>query len=106
LEEVFIMGCLVAFFSRLALLVVWITAPLVSRAFHGGWILPLLGILFVPLTTLVYVVVYALGNGVTGWAWLWVVGALFLDVASHGSGVRANRHRIPRYKAPEEPRSE
>jgi hypothetical protein len=92
------MGCLVACFSRLALLVVWITTPLVSRAFHEGWILPLLGILFLPLTTLVYVLVYALGNGVTGWAWLWVVGAFLLDLASHGSGVRANRSRIPRYK--------
>lgn len=96
------MGCLVAFFSRLALLIVWLTTPLVSRAFHGGWILPLLGILFLPLTTLVYVIVYALGNGVTGWAWLWVVGALLLDLAAHGSGVRANRHRLPRYKAPGE----
>ena len=47
------MGCLVAFFSRLALLVVWLTTPLVGRAFHGGWLLPLLGILLLPLTTLV-----------------------------------------------------
>lgn len=100
------MGCLVAFFSRLALLVVWLTTPLVGRAFHGGWLLPLLGILLLPLTTLVYVLVYALGNGVTGWAWLWVVLALFLDLASHGSGVRANRHRIPGYQASGEPRSE
>ncbi len=30
------MGCLVALFARLALLVVWVSTPLVNRAFHGG----------------------------------------------------------------------
>ncbi|HEX6121837.1 MAG TPA: hypothetical protein VFY89_01690, partial [Ktedonobacterales bacterium] len=67
------MGCLLALLARVALLVVWLTTPLVTRAFSGGWLLPLLGILFLPLTTLAYVLVYAYGHGVTGWAWLWVV---------------------------------
>jgi len=33
---------IILFFARLALLVVWILTPLVNRAFHGGWLLPLL----------------------------------------------------------------
>jgi len=37
------MGCLAALFARLALLVVWVSTPLVYRVFHGGWLLPLLG---------------------------------------------------------------
>lgn len=88
-------GCLVALFARLALLITWLTTPRVGNAFHGGWILPLLGLLFLPLTTLTYVIVYALENGVTGWGWAWVVFALFLDISSHGAGASANRHRIP-----------
>ncbi len=93
------MGCVVAFLYRLALLLVWLLTPLVGRAFNGGWILPLLGLLFLPLTTLVYVVVYALGNGVSGWAWLWVVLALFLDLATHGSGVRSTQRRVAPHPA-------
>ncbi len=92
------MGCLIALFARLALLVVWVSTPLVDRAFHGGWLLPLLGIIFLPLTTLVYVLVYASGVGVTGWGWLWVVLAFLLDLGAHSSGAYTNRHRIPRYK--------
>jgi hypothetical protein len=30
------MGCLIALFARLALLVVWVSTPLVNRAFHGA----------------------------------------------------------------------
>jgi hypothetical protein len=90
------MGCLVAFTSRLALLALWLATPWVGRAFSGGWILPLLGIIFLPLTALSYVIVYALAGGVTGWAWLWVVLAFFMDLASHSSGAWDNRRRITR----------
>jgi hypothetical protein len=45
------MSWLIALFSRVALFVVWLTTPLVNHAFHGGWILPLLGLLL-PITTL------------------------------------------------------
>ena len=46
------MSWLIALFSRIALLCVWIWTPLVGRAFHGGWLLPLLGIILLPITTL------------------------------------------------------
>ena len=82
-----------------------VSTALVSRAFHGGWLLPLLGIIFLPLTTLVYVLVYYISNGVTGWGWPWVVLAFLLDLGTHGSGAYANRNRLPGYKAPGEQRS-
>ncbi len=92
------MGCLLALLARVGLLVVWLQTPLVKNAFQGGWILPLLGIIFLPLTTLSYVVVYALGNGVNGLAWLWVVLGLLFDLGMHGSGAASNRTRIRRYQ--------
>jgi len=93
------MGCLLGLLARFGLLVVWLQTPLVKNGFHDGWILPLLGILFVPLTTLSYVVVYALGAGtVTGAAWLWVVLGLLFDLGIHGSGVSSNRTRVRRYR--------
>jgi hypothetical protein len=85
-----IMSWLLALFSRIALLVVWLTTPLVNRAFHGGWILPLLGILFLPITALTYVLVYHISGSVTGWGgWLWVVLAFLLDMAANSAPARS-----------------
>ncbi len=82
------MSWLVALFARLALLAVWLSTPLVNRAFHGDWLLPLLGILFLPITTLAYVLVSALAESVTGWGWLWIVLAFLLDLAAHSFPAR------------------
>lgn len=90
------MGWLVTALARLALLFVWILTPLVGRTFHGalwGWLLPLLGLLIFPFTTLTYIVVNALAGGVTGWAWAWVVGAVFADLVSHSAPAAASRRR-------------
>ena len=78
------MGCLVvliALFSpRLALALTWIFTPWVDRAF-GPIIWPILGIIFLPLTTLLYVILWNTGGrGVTGWEWIVVILALFGDV--------------------------
>ena len=64
------MEWLLALFARVALLVIWFTTPFVNRAFDGRWVVPLLGVLFLPLTALTYVVVFALAGGVTGLGWL------------------------------------
>jgi uncharacterized membrane protein len=100
------MGWLIALFARLALLFVWIWTPLVNRAFQGDLLLPLLGILFLPLTTLVYILVYIPGSGVIGWGWLWVVLALLLDLGVHSSSMHTNRYRFPVYKDSREQRDE
>src|SRR2546426_8423321 len=100
------MSWLIALFSRIALLCVWIWTPLVARAFHGGWLLPLLGIILLPITTLVYVLVYSISGSVTGWGWLWVVLALLLDLAASSSPARrAARARSGRADIPARPGS-
>ena len=100
------MSWLFALFARLALLVVWLSTPLVQRAFHGGWLLPLLGILLLPITTLTYVIVYALAGGVTGWGWLWIVLAFLLDMAANSLPARsATRAKNTRAGSPSQPGS-
>ena len=100
------MGWFVALFARIALLVVWVSTPLVHRAFYEGWILPLLGILFLPITTLAYVLVYYISGSVTGWGWLWVVLAFLLDLAAHSAPARqAVQARSKRASSPSQPRS-
>lgn len=95
------MGCLISVLARIALLGIWIWTPLVSRAFEDGLFLPVLGVLFLPLTCLVYVFVYVSGIGVTGWSWFWVALAFLLDAGMNTAGAYANRNRIPWYGAPE-----
>jgi hypothetical protein len=98
------MSWLFALFSRLALLIVWLSTPLVERAFHGGWILPLLGILFLPITTLTYVLVYYISGSVTGWGWLWIVLAFLLDLAANSYPARsAMRTQDTRIGSPSQP---
>lgn len=82
------MGCLVVllavFSPRLALLLVWLLTPLVQRAFDGI-LLPLLGFIFLPITTLVYVILWTPGVGVSGLRWIWVGLGLLLDLSAHGA---------------------
>ena len=90
------MGCLIgimaAFAPRVALLLVWIFTPYVTRAFHNGLIWPFLGLLLLPLTTLMYSMVWVPGIGVTGVRWVWVLIGVVLDIAWHsGSAYRSRR---------------
>jgi len=82
----------IAIFSpRLALALTWIFTPWVDRAF-GPIIWPILGIIFLPLTTLVYVILWNTnGHGVVGWEWILVVLALLWDVSTHGGGILSKR---------------
>jgi hypothetical protein len=81
------MGCLVVLLSmvsaRLALLFVWIFTTLVDRAFDNFFV-PLVGLLFLPWTTLVYVLVYAPVRGVNPFGWFLVALAVIADVSSWG----------------------
>lgn len=92
-----LLAMLAAFFPRLAFLIVWLARPvLVTEAFGSSFLLPLLGIVFVPFTALMYVLVYIPGVGVVGWGWLWVALALLLDL-SHWFGAYTQRTYASRY---------
>jgi len=93
-------GCLLAiiaaFTPRLALFLVWIFTPYVTRA-YGSFIWPLLGIIFLPFTTLIYALLWTPGPGpgagVTGWEWLLVALAVLLDLSAHGGGALSSKKR-------------
>jgi hypothetical protein len=91
-------GCLFALFGglfpRLALLILWIARPALVDAAFTTFILPLLGIIFLPFTTLIYVIVYVPGVGLTGWGFIWVIVALLLDL-SHWGASYTQRDQIP-----------
>lgn len=83
-----------AFVPRLVLLFVWLFTDGVSRAFDGGWVAPLVGLVFLPYTTLAYVGVWNWGSsGVNGFDWFVVILAFVFDIGHYTSGAygRANR---------------
>jgi hypothetical protein len=91
------MGCCLlvvmgALGPRVALVFTWIFTTLVDRAFNG-FLMPLLGLVFVPWATLFFVIAYQPGPGVTGFGWVLVIFGLFMDIATYGSGGNANRRR-------------
>ncbi|MFC2030524.1 hypothetical protein ACFLWA_07350 [Chloroflexota bacterium] len=81
---------------RFAFLIYWLIAPLrVNLAFadfNFPWLVGILGLVLVPWTTLMYVIVFPLN----GWDWIWLGLALMADVASYVGGVQ-HRRRVPGY---------
>ena len=60
------------------------------------WIWPLLGLIFLPWTTLMYVIVAP--GGINGlWEWLFIGLAVIADIGSYTGGGYGNRRRIPGY---------
>jgi len=53
----------------------------------------MLGFVFVPLTTLMYVLVAP--GGVIGFDWLWIALAVLVDIGMYVGGGYGNRDRIP-----------
>jgi hypothetical protein len=92
------MGCLFALFAglfpRLGLFIIWLVRPAFVDAAFDTFIWPLLGIIFLPFATLMYVILYTPGIGLIGWEWFWVVLAALLDI-SHWAASYTQRNQIP-----------
>jgi hypothetical protein len=75
-------GCLLAFSAaiapRLVLILAWIFSDRWVDVWQGDFLLPLLGIVFLPYTTIMYMLAWT-PAGIEGWDWLWIGLGLFLD---------------------------
>jgi hypothetical protein len=63
-----------------------VARPARIDAVFDTFLLPLLGIIFLPFATLIYVLHYTPGRGLTGWDWFWVAVAALLDIGHWGAG--------------------
>ncbi len=91
-------GCLTALvstFSRIILLCAWLARPVMMDAAFSSFIIPCLGFLFLPFTTLMYVFLIQGVGSLQGLDWLWMILAVVLDIASVAGAGAANRDRIP-----------
>ena len=91
-------GCLTAVvssFSRIMLLCIWLARPVMMDKAFGSFIIPCLGFLILPFTTLMYVFLIQGVGAIQGLDWLWLILAVVLDIATIGGAGAANRDRIP-----------
>ncbi len=99
--ELMILGlgcaCLLAFgfaaAPRLFLIIGWIWGDRWDIVWQGNWFLPLIGIIFLPYTTVMFMLVWMPG-GLDFWGWLWVGLGVLLDVMKWGS-IYEQRRDIP-----------
>lgn len=87
---------LLFFGPRLAILIWWIAQPVrwygqTEISAFQSWIWPLLGFIFLPWTTLMYVAVYP--GGLVFFDWILLALALIVDIGTYAGGGRETRER-------------
>jgi predicted lipid-binding transport protein (Tim44 family) len=91
-----LLGCLLAFSIALAprviLVLAWLFSDRWPLVWQGEWILPLLGILFLPYTTIMYLLTWTLTGGIEGWDWMWILLGLFLDFMKWSQVIANRKH--------------
>ncbi|MGA3018744.1 MAG: hypothetical protein ABSF62_16610 [Bryobacteraceae bacterium] len=80
-------------FPRVALVLMWIYSTYLQRAFHGGLVLPVLGFIFLPLTTIVYAWELNSGMPMAGINLLWLLIAVIIDLGGLGGGAHRQSRR-------------
>ena len=87
------LSSLMLFGPRLVVLIWWFVRPVYYNFVFNTWIWPLLGLIFLPWTTLMYLIVYG-GNGIAGFDWVWLGLAFLTDLGSYGGSAYGNRDRL------------
>ena len=82
---------------RFATLIWWLINPVRFSSAFSSFIWPILGIIFAPWTTLMYLIVWSPVTGVYGLDWLWIGLAVLADIGMYVGGGYGNRERIPGY---------
>jgi hypothetical protein len=90
------LAALSVFGPRLAFLVYWLIpyGQLKITAAFNGWVVPLLGLIFMPWTTFVYSMVFP----VFGFDWFWLALAIVADLGAYGASA-ARRKDVGRYRS-------
>ncbi len=78
---------------RAGLLIWWLVNPARFSIVYHNMLLPLIGTIFLPATTLTYTFIYKPAySSRTGLDWLWIGIALMVDFSLYGGGI-FNRHK-------------
>jgi hypothetical protein len=93
-------GCflafVVAFAPRVVLILAWIFSARWDVVWGGNWLWPLLGVIFAPYTTVMFLLSWSPGIGIYGWDWMWIGLGVMLDIMKWIQ-IANNRRGIPGY---------
>ena len=88
------MPCLLAIvvlaFPRVVLILMWLLSNILQRAYHN-LIIPVLGFIFLPITTIVYAWMVTQHMPLAGVNLIILIVAVLLDAGSHRGGMRHYR---------------
>jgi hypothetical protein len=90
-----ILSALLLIGPRLATLIWWLMSPAYFSEVFDTFIVPLLGLIFLPWTTLMYLVVFP--NGLSPFEWILLGFAVVVDITSYSGSAYGNRDRFPSY---------
>ncbi|MDD5693107.1 MAG: hypothetical protein PHU86_01360 [Patescibacteria group bacterium] len=77
---------------RAAIIFWWLFRPLYFSTNFSTILWPILGIIFVPWLTLMYLIVAP--GGINGLDWLWLGLGLFLDISSYSGSFYGNKNKL------------
>ena len=75
----------------------WLVDPARWNVTFGSALIPILGFLFLPWTTIMYVLFWSVG-GLDFVGWLFVALALVLDIGTYTGGAYGNRDQVSNYR--------
>jgi hypothetical protein len=79
-------------FPRVTLVLMWFFSTYLQRAFHNGLVIPVLGFIFLPVTTIVYA--WELNSGMpAGINLLWLLIAVVIDLGGLGGSAHRQSRR-------------
>ncbi len=73
----------------------WVFGDRVQSVFDGEWLIPAVGLALFPWATMMYVVAYLEGEGLTSGKWILVGLAAFVDVITWFARLPERQHRYP-----------
>lgn len=80
-------------FPRLAMVLMWLYSNYLQRAYHNELVLPVIGFIFLPLTTIVYAWELNSGMPTEGVNLLWLLIAVIIDLGGLGGGAHRQSRR-------------
>jgi hypothetical protein len=83
---------------RAGLVVWWLVSPGRFNLVYDTFVLPLLGVIFLPWTAIAYTLMWG-PAGLSGLGWLLLILAFIIDIGSATGGAFGNRRRLRRARS-------
>ena len=79
---------------RAGLFIWWLLNPGRFSLVYPNLLMPIIGLVFLPTTTLTYTFIYNPSfGGLASLGWVWIVIALMIDFSLYGGGMYSRRNR-------------